>query len=97
MLTAKAFDFEHAKFGMISTTALGNVMKQRGRVENKWLVPTGSQLRTKRVFVSVVGNEEAAHVSKDHENVLVDCVNVKQVVLHLTHNVSEHPQVAPQN
>ena len=97
MLTAKAFDFEHAKFGMISATALGNVMKQSRGVKNKRFVPTGGQLRAKRVFVCVIGNKEAPHVSKDHEDVLVDRVNVKQVVLHLTHNVSEYPQVAPQN
>ena len=97
MLTAKAFGFEYAKFGMISATALGNVMKKSRGVKNKRFIPTCGQLRTKRVFVRVVGNEEAAHVSKDHEDVLVDRVNVKQVVLHLTHNVSEYPQVAPQN
>ena len=82
---------------MVSATALGNVMEQSRRVKNKRLVPTGGQLRAKRVFVCVIGNKEAPHVSKDHEDVLVYRVNVKQVVLHLTYNFSEHPQVATQN
>ena len=93
VLTAKAFNFEHAQFGMVTAPAFGNVMEQSGRVKDERLVPTGCQLRAKGVFVGVIGNEETPNVSKDHQDVLVNCVNMKQVMLHLTHNVSKYPQV----
>ena len=82
---------------MVTPPALGNVMEQSGGVKNERLVPTGCQLRAKRVFVCMVGYKETPHISQDHQDVLVNCVNVEQVVLHLTHNVSKHPQIASQN
>ena len=82
---------------MVTTPALGNIMEQSCGVEDEWLVPTGCQLRAKRVFVCMIGYKETSHISQDHQDVLVNGVNVKQVVLHLTHNVSKYPQIASQN
>ena len=45
----------------------------------------------------VIGNEEAPHIAQYHHDVLVYGVDMKQVVLHLSHDVSEDPQIAAQH
>ena len=96
MLTTKLIDLHNAKFGVVATTSFCNVMKQRGDVQDMGLVPTCSQLRAKRVFVGMVCNEKTPDIAQHHHDVLIDGVDMKQVMLHLTHNVSEHPQISTQ-
>ena len=45
----------------------------------------------------VLRDEEAPHIAQHHQDVLVDRVDVKQVVLHLPDDAAKHPQVAPQH
>ena len=44
----------------------------------------------------MVGNEKTPDIAQHHHDVLIDGVDMKQVMLHLTHNVSEHPQISTQ-
>ena len=82
---------------MVTTTAFGNVMKQRGNVQNPGLVPACCQLRTHRVFVRMFGHEKAPYVAQHHQNMLVNRVHMKQVMLHLSDDFSENPQITPQH
>ena len=45
----------------------------------------------------VLGHEKPAYVAQHHQDVLIHRVDMKQVVLHLPDDFSEHPQVTPQN
>ena len=47
--------------------------------------------------MGVLGHEKAPHIAQHHQDVLVHRVGMEQVVLHLTHDAPEHPQVAPQH
>ena len=45
----------------------------------------------------MLGHEEAPHIAQHHQDVLVHGVDVKQVMLHLTHDATKRPQVAAQH
>ena len=47
--------------------------------------------------MGVLRHEETANITQHHQDVLVHGVHVEQVVLHLTHDAPEHPQVAAQH
>lgn len=97
VLLAEARHVARAQRGMVAAAALGDVVEQRGHVQQPGLVPAGRELRAERVLVGVLGDEEAPHVAQHHQDVLVDRVDVEQVVLHLPHDAAEHAQVAPQH
>ncbi len=97
MLLAKTTHVARAERGMIAAAALGNVVEQGGHVEHPGLVPASRQLRAERIFVRVLGDEKAAHVAQHHEDVLVDRIDMKQVVLHLPDDAAEHAQVAAEH
>ncbi len=95
LLTENAY-IARAQNGMVAATPFGNIVKKRRNIKNPRLVPTGCQLRAKRVFVRVIRNKKATHVAQHHQGVLVDGVYVEQVMLHLPHNISERPQITSQ-
>ena len=97
MLLTKQLYFTHAQLRVIATAAFGNVMKKGRCVKHIGLVPACRQLRTEGVFVRMVGNEKAAHISQNHQDVLINGVDVKQVMLHLTDDVSKYPQITTQD
>ena len=82
---------------MIAAAAFGNVMEQSRHIQNPRLLPTRRQLRAKRVFVRVLHNEKAAHIAQHHQNVLVNGVDMKQIVLHLSDDAPEHPEITPKH
>ena len=45
----------------------------------------------------MLGHEKAPHIAQHHEDVLIDGVDVKQVVLHLADDAPKRPQVAAQH
>ena len=82
---------------MVTAPALGNVMKERRDVQNPGLVPACGQLRTHGVFMRMLRHKKPPHVAQHHQYVLVHRVDMKQVMLHLTNDFAEHPQVAAQH
>ena len=42
-------------------------------------------------------HEKAPHVAQHHQDVLVNGVNMKQVMLHLTDDFAEYPQIPAQH
>ena len=71
-------------------------MEQGGRIKNPGLVPTTGQLGAQGVFVGVLCHEKTAHIAQHHQDMLVHCIGMEQVVLHLTHDAPENPEVASQ-
>ena len=45
----------------------------------------------------VLGDEKAAHVAQHHQDVLIDGVDVKQIVLHLPDDSPEDPEIAAEH
>ena len=97
VLAAKSSNVLATELGVVTATALGNVVKQRRDVKNPGLVPAGRQLRAHGVFVRMLGHEKTTHVAQHHQDVLVHRVDMEQVVLHLPDDLAEHPQVAAQH
>ena len=97
VLPAKNMHVLAAQLGMVAAPAFGNVMKQRGDVQNPGLVPACGKLRAHGVFVRMLGHKKPPHIAQHHQDVLVHGVHMKQVVLHLPDDFAKHPQVAPQH
>jgi hypothetical protein len=83
VLAAEAPHLACAELGVVAAAALGDVVEQRGHVQQVGACPTCGQLRAERVLVRVLGDEEAPHIAQHHQDVLVHRVDVEQVVLHL--------------
>ncbi len=97
VVAAEASHLGRTELGMVAAAALGDVVEQRRDIEQPGLVPVQRELRAERVFVRVLGDEEAADVAQHHQDVLVDRVDVEQVVLHAPDDAPEDPQVAPEH
>ena len=82
---------------MIATAALGDIVIQRRNEKQPAPAEVRHQTRAQRKFVRQLGHREAAQVAHDHQNVLVHGVDVKQVVLHLTHDAPEFRKVTAEH
>ena len=82
---------------MVAAAALGDIVEQRGDIQQPGLREIGHQLAAERIFVRMLAHGEAAHVAHHHQDVLVDRVDVEQVVLHLADDAAEVRQVAAQD
>ena len=47
--------------------------------------------------MGMFNDHEAAHITQHHQDVLINGVDMKQVMLHLTNNFSEGRQVSTEN
>ena len=83
-----------AQFGVIATTAFGDVMEQGGNVEQPMTVKAAHQLIGHGQLFAVLGHGEAAQIAYDLQRVLVHGVGVKEVMLHLSDHAPENRQVA---
>ena len=86
-----------AQLGVVPTAAFGDVVKEGSCIKDPRLVPTGCELGAKGVLVGMLHDEKTPHISEHHQDVLIHGVDVKEVVLHLAHDASKDPQVAPQH
>ena len=94
---AKPAHFHAALYRVVFATPLGNVMKKSRHIKQPGLVPAAGQLRAKRVFVGMLGNEKPTHIAQDHQNVLINRVDMEQVMLHLPHDAPKGPQITAQH
>ena len=67
---------------MIATAALGDVVEQRRDVQQPMFVVAGHQLATERKFVCVIGDRKTTQVADHHQDVLINGIDMKQVMLH---------------
>jgi len=86
-----------SQFGVVAAASFGNVVKQRGDIQDPGLSEVGHQLTAEWIFVRMFAHGEAAHIAHHHQDVLVDGIDVKQVVLHLADNAAEIRQVTTEH
>jgi hypothetical protein len=73
-----------AQLRMVAAAALGDVVEQRRRgTAARACSKSDDQLAAERVFVRVLAIAKRRRLRIDHQDVLVDRVDVEQVVLHL--------------
>ena len=82
---------------MIAAPSLGDIVEKSRDVEHLRSGEVGDEARTQRIFMRVLGLGEAAQVANDHQDVLVDRVDMEQIVLHLTDDAAEHRQIASED
>ena len=83
--------------GVVAAATFGDVMKERCDVQQPGPLKTGHQLAAERVLVRMLSHREAAQIAHHHQDVLIDRVHMKEVMLHAPDNASKGRQVAPQH
>ena len=96
VLATKQPHFFGAQIRMVAAASFRNVVKQSGHIQNPGLLPTGCELRAKRVFMRMLDDEKPPHIAQHHQDVLVHGVDMKQIMLHLPHDAPKNPQVPTQ-
>jgi len=96
VLRAKPQGIGPAEFGMVAPASLGNVVKQRGQIEQFGFFEACDQAAGKRQFVCVFRHAQAPNISQHGKDVLIHGVNVKQIVLHLSDDTAKCRDVTPQ-
>src|SRR5260221_3929746 len=97
VLAAKAPGIDLAQLRMVSPAALGNVMEDCSDVEEPMALEACHQTAAKGIFVRELQHGEAPQVAYHGKNVLIDRVDVKEVVLHLTDDPAERRQISAQD
>ena len=97
VIAAKPPRVAAAEIAVIAAAALGDVVKDRSDIKQPRLVEIRHQLAAQRIFVRVLGQSEPAQIAQDLQDVLVDRVDVKQIVLHLPDDAAEHGEVTPEH
>jgi hypothetical protein len=88
---------ERAELGMVAAAPLRDVVIDGGHVEQPAALETRHELGAQRKLVRELRHGEAAQVAHHHEDVLVHRVDVKKVVLHLSHDAAELGQVVAED
>src|SRR4051812_2252158 len=97
MRTRKAQRIDCAELRMISTAAFGYIVKEARKIKNLRPREISHQPRAQGEFVSELRHCEAAQITYDFEDVLIDGVDVVKVMLHLSHHAAELRQVAAED
>ena len=93
---AKRLRVDRTELRMIAATALGNIVKQSGQVDDLGFFEGLHQWAAMRMFVIESLQRETAQITDDKQGVLIDGVGVKQVVLHTTDDSAEGRDVQAQ-
>jgi len=75
---------------MVAPASLADVVEESGDIQQLGAGEIGDQARAQRILVRMLRLGEAAQVADDHQDVLVDCVDVVEIVLHLADDAAEH-------
>ncbi len=97
VLAAEAPRVARAQLRMVAAASLRDVVEQPGEIQHFAPLEIGHQPRARRILVRMLRLGEAAQVADHHQDVLVDGVDVKEVVLHLADDAPEHRQVLPED
>src|SRR5205085_6575944 len=81
MLQTKSQRVARAEMGMIPSTPLRDIVEKSGEIKDFLVLEIGDETRAQRILVRMLRFGEAAQVANHHQNVLVDRVHVKQIVL----------------
>ncbi len=97
MIAAEAAGVARAEQAVITVAPLGDVVIQRRDLQQPGAIEVGDQLAAQRVFVRKLGGGKTAQVAHHHQDVLVDRIDVKQVVLHLADDAPERGQIVAEH
>src|SRR6266511_3470466 len=78
---------------MVAAASLGDVVEESRDIQQLGSGEVGYQARAQRILVCMLRLGKAAQIADDHQDVLVDRVDVVEIVLHLTDDAAEHGQV----
>ena len=93
MIAAESPCVTAAKIAVIAAAPFCDVVKDCGDIKDPWSIEVRHQLAAQRVFVRVLGEREPTQVAQHLQNVLIHRVDMKQVVLHLSDDATEHRQI----
>jgi len=93
VLATEAPRVARAQLRMVATAPLRDVVEQPGEIQHFAALEIGHQARTRRIFVRMLCLGEAAQIADHHQDVFVDGVDVKKIVLHLAHDAPEHRHI----
>ena len=77
VLARKTRHFDHAQFRVVAATPFGNVMKQTRDVHQPRLTKFCHHLIGQFMLRDVLIHGESTQIAHDHQNVLINGVNVK--------------------
>ena len=97
VLAAETPGIEPAQLRVIAPAAFGDVMEDRGDVQQPVALEAGDEAAAQRILVRKLEHREAAHVAHDGEDVLVHGVHVEKIVLHLSDDAPEGGQIPSQD
>jgi hypothetical protein len=89
VLTAESPGLEPPQLRVVAPATFGDVMEDRGDVEQPMALETGDEAAAQRILVRKLEHREAAHVAHDGEDVLVYGVHMEKIVLHLADDTPE--------
>src|SRR6266851_7515509 len=97
VLAAETPGLDPAQLRVIAPAAFGDVMEDRGDVQQPMTLEAGDEAAAQRILVRKLEHGETAHVAHDGEDVLVYGVHVEKIVLHLADDAPEGGQVPSQD
>ena len=82
---------------MVATATFRDVVEKRRKVEEPGALEACHQLAAERVLMCMLGFGEPTQIAHHHQDVLIDGVDMKQIVLHPSHDSAKDRQIAPEH
>ncbi|MNO75850.1 hypothetical protein D3C76_669130 [compost metagenome] len=97
MARAEGFGVDRAQFGVVTATSLADVVVETGEIDQLRLGQLVDELAGQGEFLRQLGPFQLAQVLDQVEGVRVHRIDVEQVVLHLSDDLTEFRQVQAEN
>ena len=97
MISAKLLGVHRAQFGVVTTAPFGDIVEECRDIKYPWTIKFADDACAQGVFVRKFAHRESANVAQDLQNMLVNGVNVKKIMLHLTDDAPEIRQVGAED
>jgi len=97
VLLCKPSNLCFAERRVIATTAFRNIVEECGDIQDPWPVEFRHQAAAERKLVGMLIHGESSKIPYHLQDVLIDCVDMKEIVLHLAHDFSKDGQNTTKN
>ncbi len=94
---AEAAGLGGAEHRVVAAAPLRDVVEQRGDVEQPGALEIAHQFAAAGEFVCMLGHRETAQIAHDHQDVLIDRVDVEEVVLHAPDDAAKRRQIVTED
>ena len=88
--------FVGTELGVVAATTLGDVVKQRGQVQQAGIFKFFVDIVAKRKLVAMLVEGKTTQIANDKNRVLINGIGVKQVVLHASGDLGKRRDVRRQ-